>query len=510
MRRIPGVTHYCALSHPDLQVFKTQAGHKIRTLYQITGIMPDSPLGINNGDIDTLATAMLTRVFYCKVGNDYIEPPKPDMKYINQSLRKFQKQLCSFTTTPLDLEEVVACYKGRKNKIYSNALDNLHKFGLSWKHAVSCSFVKVEKVKVTSAPRVIQPRRPEYNLELGRYIKKIEHRLYRKIAKIFGDGPTVIKGYDVNQAGNILHSKWKLFTEPVAVSLDAEKFDMHVSAEMLSWEHQIYLHVYRQCLKLKMLLRWQMHNRGKGSTENGRIKYRVTGKRFSGDMNTALGNCIIMCAMVWSYANNLGIKIALANNGDDCVVFMERKDLGKFTSKLSESFIKWGFRMTIEKPVYEFEEIEFCQMHPIKVSSGYRMVRNIGVALTKDTLSTLGLDNEIIVRKWMYAIGECGLALSSGVPILQNFYSMYKRWGIPSKMHENHHLVTGMSLMRKDMESMYSKIEASSRLSVFKAWGITPDEQVELEKQFDSMEYEHIPSDINYHSYITNVLPVPW
>lgn len=45
----------------------------------------------------------------------------------------------------------------------------------------------------------------------------------------------------------------------------------------------------------------------------------------SGDMNTALGNCMLMCCLIISYLESKNIKYDFINNGDDAVLFLERK-----------------------------------------------------------------------------------------------------------------------------------------------------------------------------------------
>lgn len=494
-----GVSHKCELTHPDLCVTRTQAGYEPRSLYRITGLSPQSDLGVNNSDIDTLETAMLTRMFYCKVGDEYLAPPIPNKQHLIKTLRAFRDRLVKrFHATRRSYKQVVEKYTGRKRTIYQNALESLQRNGLKRKHANSVVFVKVEKVNTTKAPRVIQPRKAEYNLELATYLKHIEHAIFKRIDAIFGD-PTVMKGYNVKEVAMHLKTKWDDFEDPVAVGLDAVKFDMHVSAPMLHWEHSIYLAIYRYCKILRKLLQWQMHNQGSGYTKNGKLHYKVKGRRFSGDMNTGLGNCLIMCAMVWTFAMQRGIKVRLANNGDDCVVIMERRDLQKLTQGLDEWFLNMGFRMTCEHPVYTFEQIEFCQMHPVWNGTEYVMVRNIKTALQKDTMSVLNLSNEIMVRKWFDAIGECGLALTAGVPVLQSFYEAYLREGIPAgKLVATPQLATGMRMMRGDLQSKSQPITPESRYSVYLAWGLTPDQQEALERHYEEWTYEHTQVDI-YH-----------
>nr|WRQ65677.1 RNA-dependent RNA polymerase [Tolivirales sp.] len=473
-------------------------------------LSPNSALGVNNGDIHTLRTALLERMYYCKVGSEFVEPPVISASTIRVGLKDFRARLVDrFQTTPSSPQEVVDMYRGRKRTIYEKAMEEFISRDVTRKDSIINAFVKCEKVKTTGAPRCIQPRYPVYNLAVGRYIKKVEHRIYRRIAKIFGDGPTVMKGYTVQGVAKVMRGKWDSFADPVAIGLDATKFDMHVCEGMLKWEHSIYEAIYSNygAAELRRLLSWQRSNIGRGRAENGRLWYKVKGRRASGDMNTALGNCIIMCALIWQYSRERGVPVKLVNNGDDCVVFMERRHAEQFSKDLDAWFYGYGFRMTKEPLVDEFERIEFCQMHPILTKSGWTMVRNIGVALQKDTMCTMPL-NYRSARKWMYAVGECGLALTTGVPIMQEFYSAYMRNGDPSGNIANSPIMlTGLSMMRGDLVCTRARVSDEARLSVFTAWGITPDEQIALESYFSSWTFTD-QVDSNYVDQIPTLLHV--
>lgn len=489
------------LSHPSLHVTRNQAVVEPRRLYRLSGLSPANNLGINNGDIGTLECALLERMYYCKVGNVFASPPQPDRKQFATVMSDFRRSLLRKvgTSTPRSLEEVVEMYKGRKRTIYSKALEDVHRFGLKRSDAYSCSFVKVEKVACGKAPRCIQPRKPKYNLVLGRYIKHLEHRVYRAIGKMFG-GPTVMKGYTVHDVARIIHGKWSKFKNPAAVGLDAAKFDMHVSEAALAWEHSIYMAVYNNCPELRELLLWQMDNVGRGYCVDGKLKYRVRGRRFSGDMNTALGNCLIMCGLVWVYAKKLGIEIQLVNNGDDCTVIMEAEDVDRFRKGLDSWFLGMGFRMVAEDTVYELEQIEFCQMHPIHNGEEWVMVRNIPTALSKDCCSVLPLDKDGLDRKWMYCVGECGLSLTSGIPVLQSFYRALMRNGCSSvgALRDAPQMNSGLRMMWDGVIRKSRRIHPATRCAVFKAWGLTPDEQVSLEEYYDNWTYTGAPTDIEH------------
>lgn len=76
-------------------------------------------------------------------------------------------------------------------------------------------------------------------------------------------------------------------------------------------------------------------------------------------MNTSSGNCFTMVGLVYSYMTSLGIKWRLANNGDDCVLMVERRDLNKLQG-LCKWFSEMGFTMESEGSVDVFEQIVFC------------------------------------------------------------------------------------------------------------------------------------------------------
>lgn len=472
-------------------VTKTQAPCKVRTAYIVEGISSvQRTLRINDPDIGTLAAALLERMYKCKVGDSFVEPPQPLQSTVNMTLHEFRKRLIrkSKFTPKISPEQFVQMYQGRKRTIYENALPEFYATGVQKKHAVSCAFVKCEKVNPTKAPRCIQPRHPVYNIGLGCYLKQNEHHLYHGISEVFEDElPVVMKGLNVRQTAEVIREKWDSIGECAAIGLDATKFDMHVSESMLKWEHSIYKVLHNGCPELSRLLRMQVDNKGVGYCDDGKLTYQVKGRRFSGDMNTALGNCIIMCGMVWEYCRQKEINVRFINNGDDCVVFMSRECVPRFQEGLDEWFMELGFRMTVEEPVYNMAEIEFCQMHPILTGEGWTMVRNIEVAREKDSLSIIPLTSEKMFRKWIYAVGECGLALTSGVPVFQEMYTMYMRSGEPSNIDRHPAMASGARMMARGLQSKRAVVVPMARVTFFEAWGITPDQQCAMEEYYMDM-----------------------
>jgi hypothetical protein len=118
------------------------------------------------------------------------------------------------------------------------------------------------------------------------------------------------------------------------------------------------------------------------------------------------------------------------------------------------------------------------------------MVRNIDVAREKDSISLKPFTSESAFRKWIYAVGECGLALCAGVPVMQSFYKSYMRNGLPSKMGNDPALATGMSFLRGQLKCEELPVTPEARAQVFDIWGMTPDEQVALEDLYDTAKFQ--------------------
>lgn len=460
---------------------------KTREFVVTQGFSPDHNLGVYNNNVDTIERAFTERYFLCKDGEGF----RPAFKVGPSSfkapgLSEFRKRvLDAMPRLPvLSRASVVRMYRGGKRRVYEAAHVSLQQDPLCEKDAKLAAFAKFEKQDVEKAPRVINPRSPRYNLELGRYLKHAEHHFFRAINQAFGahTKATVIKGFNADDSAEILHSKWRLFNKPVAIGLDATKFDMHVSQQALKYEHSHYTELYPGCNQLRQLLRWQLVNRGTAYCADGRVDFEMQGTRSSGDLNTSLGNCIIMCALVWAYASELGIRLELANNGDDCVVIMEEHDVARFQGRLSRWFRRKGFAMTVEDPVYEFEQIEFCQTHPVKLTTGWRMVRNLSAVLRKDPMCLIPLPNQRVYRKWLDAVGTCGGILSEGVPIHHAYYDIYKRHGLPAgglidEVYRNRsQLQLGVGLQQG------AKVTPETRVSYYYAFGVLPDTQIAYER----------------------------
>lgn len=495
------------LTHPRLFAERS-LGQAVRTrkIFQIGGWSPPICFGVHNSDFANLVRGLLERVFYVKRDGVFTETPKPREGLYKERLSYFKDLLKKRIgyATPIGREEFPLLYQGRKRTRYAQAVESLAVKSVCRKDAELKTFVKAEKINFTSkgdpAPRVIQPRDPRYNVEVGRYLKPLEPKIYKAVERIFGD-VTIFKGLNAQDSARKMYHKWLRYSKPVAIGLDASRFDQHVSKQALEWEHSCYTQCFKSSQELSRLLQWQILNKGVGYVQDGKVRYSVEGCRMSGDMNTALGNCVIMCALVHAYCRHVGIeKFSLANNGDDCVVIMERDHLERFGNGLCEWFLEMGFNMKVEDPVYEFEQIEFCQTHPVRVedlfvdSLGHSvpqfvMCRSAPVALAKDCMSIKHLDSRAVYEKQMTAVAECGIALTGGLPVFQSFYQGMLRAGRGRRFKNVDQVYvanSGKEMLRAGMVRSVMPISEESRYSFWLAFGITPDQQVELEHYYDS------------------------
>jgi hypothetical protein len=86
--------------------------------------------------------------------------------------------------------------------------------------------------------------------------------------------------------------------------------------------------------------------------------------------------------------------------------------------------------------------------------------------------------------------------VAAGVPILQEFYQMYLRWGkgYHSRILENE--VTGMTFLAKGLDKETREVSEEARYSFFLAFGILPDIQIAVENYFKTLEFQHVNSEI--------------
>lgn len=509
-------TRYVNVSkYASMEVIPLPGTAKSRKILSLGNIGNQVDFGVPDNELQTLARGILERVFFVKDPNGGHQiPPKPGKGVVERTLKQFRDRLLKrmSPTSPITPDEFVALYRGRKATIYRQAADSLVERPVVRKDSYLNTFAKDEKMNRTLKPdpvaRVIQPRRPRYNVAVGVYLKPIEHDIYHAIGELFG-GPVVCKGLNASQRGRLISTKWKKFKNPVAVGLDAKRFDQHVSASMLRWEHSIYNKIYHS-KELAKLLSWQVHNKGFARCGNGLIKYKVEGCRMSGDMNTAMGNVIVMCAMMWTYMKQFNFKYEFVNDGDDCILIIEKRNLNKLNN-LIPWFRRLGFQMEVEEPIYTLEKVPFCQSHCLLINGEYRCVRDPRVTLAKDLVCTKSIRTAREWRGHRRAVALCGLSLAGSVPVKGAFYDCLCRGTSPKDDFKTTYDMTGMLYLAVGMNDKRSEPDEDARYSFWLAFGFSPDHQKCLEKLYDStyLKWREPPRVEVYGRYLTTVPDSP-
>ena len=472
---------------------------KQRTVFRLSGVCGRNVYAVHNNNLTNLRRGIVERVLRVPTSEGLKEPPRPLQGVFAERLRGVTQLVAKRLpqSTPVARDKYPELYVGRLRSVYEAAVKSLEQAAVERRDSWVKPFVKAENVRVVRvhpdgswsvldpAPRVIQPRSPRYNVEVGRYLKLLEKPILRAVDKAWG-GPTVLKGMNAAGVGRELSRMWGQFKEPIGVGLDMSRFDQHVSAQALAWEHSIYLRCFQgyDREELSRLLSWQLRNTGRSWVPDGKVRYEVEGCRMSGDINTSLGNCLIMACMGLAYCTEKRISARLANHGDDCVFIMEKRDYARFMAGAAEWFREMGFTAVIEAPVYELEQVVFCQCSPIWTPEGYLMCRNPFTALAKDSTTLLPLKQKGMVGKWMGAIGACGLSLSGGVPVFQAWYLSLLRKAGGQQLHSHATLLTGLYYMGLGMQRKVSDVHPRTRYSFWVAFGLDPREQLSLEQHF--------------------------
>jgi hypothetical protein len=385
---------------------------------------------------------------------------------------------------PEELGRFALEYNGAKRLKYLAAAEEVKKFGIRPKDANITMFIKPDRInpneKRNPDPRAIQFRDPRYCVAIAAYLKPIEPHLYalKYDHHLLGDTRLIAKGLNQVDRARILRKKWKRFALPYAFSIDASRFDKHVHDVLLRAEHTVYL----QCnsdQQFRDLLEMQLLNRG--FSKEG-VQYITRGKRMSGDMNTALGNCIIMILMVLATFIPLNRPFDVFDDGDDCLIICESTDVSLFRTA-TLSMIQFGMVIKIENEASNFENIVFCQSQPIKTALGWKFTRN----------PTKVMSCTLVGNKWLHlnrkgratflnGLAECEIILNKGVPVLHAFAQALRRNAATDKIAfdatSGEHYRYMRELKTRINVNTIVPITLEARLSYHRAFNCSPEQQV--------------------------------
>ncbi|APG76633.1 hypothetical protein 2 [Wenzhou tombus-like virus 10] len=424
------------------------------------------------------------------------ETPQPEDEYLRRfalSLHAVAKSIF-VKQTPLTREEFLSAYSGSKRLRYAMAADRVYDVDDgSIKHA--SSFVKLQRFDPTSkehqVPRVVSFRQYTNAFSLGRYIRPLEHQFVN--APSFGR----FKGYrwlaktrNLTQRATDISLIWDMIPNVCCVSIDASRFEAHVSKDMLSLEFETYSDAYRGDARLvkmlKAMLATKMH------TKYG-LKCSILGRRLSGDMCTSLGNALLMCGMLNFISEDLNIDFKIYDDGDDCLLFMNKNLLPRL-EEMRNCFKRLGFDVRVDKIAYCLEEIVFCQSHPIYWAPGQGVLcpdpdKHMSALYTGTSYGRSARRDRLIA----FSTAMCCLSFLTNIPILGAFHSMVHRATATKRK---------MIFPDRTLEYLYKNNSSCSkcpglndalRVSFYLAFGYTPSQQEQLEEHFDTtlLHFKH-------------------
>lgn len=419
-----------------------------------------------------------------RVVGDVIKPTVEGLRLLRRESKRLARKYPSGEER--SLESVLNTFKGSRRAIYERAYQSLAVRPFGDADARIQSFVKAEKTnplaKVNPDPRMIQARTPRYNLMIAKYLRYVEHLIYN----LKHNGiRSVAKGMNQRVRAETILEKFSRFNDPICFSIDCSRWDQHVSDEVLEIEHGFYQHFYPNSEELRALLRHQRRN--KCRTKNG-VKYAVRGGRMSGDINTALGNCLLMVIMVRAAMGELDTKYDLLDDGDDCLIFIERSDFERVKEQLPAIFKAFGQELKIENIAERPSEVLFCQSRMVFNGKHHVMVRDWRKVLSQACCGTKHWNIPDMVRPMMGMVAACESVLNAGVPILAPFAAALHRMS-RGRMAKLNACDSGL-LRRYQIELgtdktptfLNSEISLEARLSFQETFGVMISEQRTIEK----------------------------
>jgi hypothetical protein len=144
-----------------------------------------------------------------------------------------------------------------------------------------------------------------------------------------------------------------------------------------------------------------------------------------------------------------------------------------------------GLPTEFEAPVYELEQVEFCQCHPVTDGDEWYMVRDPRTCLDKDACTLKPVRNQREYDTLRASVADSGSAAAGHMPVFQEFYKMLGR-GAGNRLDRD--LVeTGLKRLARGMNMRGVPVTDAARVSFFRAFDISPDEQVALESHVRSL-----------------------
>lgn len=377
-----------------------------------------------------------------------------------------------------DMSSLIKTFPAQKRRKYNQVLQSLMAEPLNSRDWLIKAFVKSEKLKIADKdgdPRMIQARSMRFNLELGMFTKAVEKALYHlKDPELEAVGvhlPIIAKGRNLHQRAKDLRRMWELMEDPVAISLDLSRWDMHTCKGLI----QQVMHRFYLALLFNVWFLWLLSHQldNKAVTSLG-LKYTNESGVTSGDMTTALGNCLAVIAILVLFrkllrlfaeklehatletamqesADGIGLTIKVDrvrrflmkvgqllmakrtrrlvlkstailfyDDGDDHVMLVERDLYAAIAELLPEWWALMGHVLKVEGYTDKFHQILFCQHKPFQTTEGWVMCPDpYKVMATSNIVTGLNLEKPGV---YLETVWRARALLHKDIPVLAQFF----------------------------------------------------------------------------------------
>lgn len=375
-------------------------------------------------------------------------------------------------------------YTGAKRQRYEMAKMDYDLNGLSEKDAYVKAFIKDEnqhpKTCAEKQPRIVQSRGYAFALTFGQHLEQIEHQVYgqKGWSKSKERLPVFGKGHSPLKRGSVIKQKMKQFVDCEVTMFDLTAFDSTIKTGLLKAVHKVYKHCSSD-EEFAWLMEQQLTTTG--FTKD--FAYFVgDGGRCSGDFDTSVGNALIMAMCLELYCRKQGWEFDMYCDGDDTLLFTERGVLNH--DDISRFYRDLGMILRVEGVAHEIEQINWCQCHPVFVRGKYRMVPNPWKRVSHS------LSSPKMCGPYMRALALAETQINNGVPILGAFAQLLDRSSqgfVPGTLEQSqiYQYKNALRSFGKSDNRTQVPISEETRLSYFKAFGITAEEQIAFEMDFD-------------------------
>lgn len=444
--------------------------------------------------------------------------PKPS-SYGNQLLLDAAKTIARLipATTAHSIYEMPNRHSGAKRERYLVAADDYIHRGVKRSDSFCKMFVKAERLdpnaKVNPDPRAIQYRGAVYCVAFAKYLRPIEEFLYQSSSASDGvpRSRSVAKGLNSVDRAELLVAKLSNFNDPIVVSLDMSRFDKHVSASHLKAVHSVYLSSNPD-KEFAWLLHQQLNNKCFSSLG---LRYKTAARRMSGDMDTAIGNIVIMLIMVIAVCRNTLhlAKWDCLDDGDDCLVILEKPDYARFMDFAPSLFLQMGMEVTFSRSSSVVFEINFCKSRVIEYDAGrYKFVRDFRDVMSKSLCGSRNWGDSTYRSRVINATGMCELVLNLGIPVLQSFaLALLRNSEGGTRRHARDGLLQralkDASLIGCSIESVRPReITEIARETFAIAFGLDIFEQIQLENALDRWTFSNALPEV----WDDDFWPIDW